>query len=29
MHGLMMDMPLLIPSMIQHAARCHAEIASL
>ncbi len=26
MHGLMMDMPLLIPSMIGHAARCHAEV---
>ena len=31
MKGLMMDMPLLIPSLIQHAARCHGdvEIASL
>ena len=26
MHGLMMDMPLLIPSLISHAARCHAEV---
>ena len=31
MKGLMMEMPLLIPSLIQHAARCHGdvEIASL
>ena len=26
MKGLMMDTPLLIPSLIQHAARCHAEV---
>ncbi len=26
MKGLMMDMPLLIPSLISHAARCHAEV---
>ena len=26
MHGLMMDMPLLIPSLIQHAARCHGDV---
>ena len=26
MKGLMMDTPLLIPSLIGHAARCHAEV---
>ena len=26
MKGLMMDVPLLIPSLISHAARCHAEV---
>ncbi len=26
MKGLMMDMPLLIPSLIGHAARCHADV---
>ena len=26
MKGLMMDMPLLIPSLISHAARCHADV---
>ena len=26
MDGLMMDRPLLIPSMIQHADRCHRDV---
>ena len=26
MHGLMMDMPLLIPSLIRHGAQCHGSV---